>query len=91
MENARPQYTSTRTGGVDNPIHLSDEAEEPEEPKEEPGRKTNKKKKGPPTHKCATLKKTIHKQGETKVVNGQLMWSDPNEPEDQKWSKPQSQ
>ena len=88
MENARPQSKSTRTGDGDNPIYLSDEAEEPEH---EPKRQTNKKKKGPPTQKCATLKKTIHKHGETKVVNGQLMWSDPNEPDDQKWSELQPQ
>lgn len=60
---------------------MSDDAEEP---KQELG-KTDKKKKGPPIHKCATLKKTMLKQGETKLVSGQLMWSDPNEPEDQKW------
>ena len=87
MENARPQSNSNRTGGVDNPVQLSDEAEELEEPRKQ----TNKKKKGPPTERCATLKKTIHKQGETKVVKGELMWSDPNEPEDQKWSELQPQ
>lgn len=68
-----------------NPSLKSDDAAE--EPKQEPEKKTSKRKKGAPTSKCATLKKTIHKQGDTEVVNGQLMWIDPNEPENRKRSK----
>lgn len=82
---ARPQ--SSRTGTVNNLLHVEDAAEESDE---EPKKQINKKKKGPPTHRPATLKKMFLKQGETKVENGQLMWSDPNEPEADKWSKPAS-
>ena len=82
--NARPQSTSTHTGEVNSPLQPGDAEEESTKLAR---KQTNKKKKGPPTQKCATLKKIIHKQGETVVMNGQLMWSDPNEPEEQKWSK----
>ena len=50
-------------------------------------KKTNKRKNGLPAKKCETLRKTTYKTGQTKAVNGQLMWLDPNEPEDKKWSK----
>lgn len=61
--------------------------DEAEEPKQEREKETSKRKKGAPTPRCATLKKTIRKQGDTEVVNGQLMWIDPNEPENTKRSK----
>lgn len=80
--NVRPQSTSAPTGGVHPAQNESEAAEESEE---EPRKQTNKKKRGPPNHRPETLKKTMLKQGETKMENGQLMWSDPNEPEEQKW------
>ena len=60
---------------------------EVEKPKKEPKEKATSQQRGLPVPKCATLKKAIHKKGETKVVNGQLMWLDPNEPENKKWSE----
>ena len=60
---------------------------EDEEPKQEPKKDGTKKIQNAPRTRCATLRKTIHKHGETKTVNGQLMWLDPNEPAHKKWSK----
>ena len=61
--------------------------DETEEPKIDPRKKSTRKKKDPPIPDCATLQKTINEQGETEVVNGQLMWLDPNEPPDKNRSK----
>ena len=57
------------------------------EVKQEPGKKATKRKNNLLAKKCPTVKKIIEKQGQTKVVNGQLMWLDPNEPDNRKWSK----
>lgn len=80
-----PAHTHNSEAGQSNTRLES--GDETEEPKAEPRKKSTRKKKDLPGPKCATLKKTIHKQGETEVVNGQLMWLDPNEPEDKKRSK----
>ena len=52
-----------------------------------PEKDTNKRRNGLPAKRYATLRNTTYKQGITKVVNGQLMWLDPNELEHKKWSK----
>ena len=65
-------------------------SDEEEDSKEGPGVRVSKRKSGVRTRRCATLRKILHEHGTTQVVNGQLMWSDPNEPEDRKWSKWQS-
>ena len=60
--------------------------DEDEEPKQETKKDITKKIQNPPRTKCATLRKAINKHGETKTVNGQVMWLDPNEPAHKKWS-----
>ena len=65
----------------------SGSSNEDEEPKQAAKNVVPKKIQHPPRTKCATLRKTINKHGETKTVNGQLMWLDPNEPAHKKWSK----
>ena len=65
----------------------SGSSSEDEEPKQAAKKVVPKKIQNPPRTKCATLRKTINKHGETKTVDGQLMWLDPNEPAQKKWSK----
>ena len=68
----------------DTPLQSNDEEQDFEKG---PEVNTNKRRNGLPAKRCPTLRKTTYKQGITKVMNGQLMWLDPNEPEDRKWSK----
>ena len=60
---------------------------EDEGPKQVPKKDGTKKIQNPSRTRCATLRKIINKHGETKTVNGQLMWLDLNEPAHRKWSK----
>ena len=79
-----PPTHKTKTKQLNDPIESFNGAEEPIQ---EPKSKISKKIQNPPRAKCATLRKIIHKHGETKAVNGQVMWLDPNEPAHKKWSK----
>ena len=79
-----PPTQNAKAKQRNDPIESSNEDEEP---KKGPKKDITKKMQNPPRTKCATLRKTIHKHGETKTVNGQLMWLDPNEPAHKKWSK----
>ncbi|KAM0804763.1 hypothetical protein BDR22DRAFT_547484 [Usnea florida] len=63
----------------------SGSSNEDEEPKQAAKKVAPKKIQNPPRTKCATLRKTINKHGETKTVDGRLMWLDPNEPAHKKW------
>ena len=81
---AVPPARKVKTKQLNDPIESSKEAEEPIQESESG---TTKKMRNPPRTKCETLRKVIHKHGETKTVNGQVMWLDPNEPAHKKWSK----
>ena len=79
-----PPAHKTKAKQRDDSVELSNEDEEPTQ---EPKKDNTKKIQNPPRTRCATLRKTTHKHGETKTENGQLMWLDPNEPAHKKWSK----
>lgn len=71
----------------DTPLESNEEDQDLEKA---PEKDTNKRRNGLPAKRYATLRNKTYKQGITKVVDGQLMWLDPNELEHKKWSKLQS-
>ena len=84
---AVPHPPPTQKTKAKQRIDSIDSFDEDEEPRQGTKKEITKKIQNPPRTKCATLKKVVHKHGETKTVNGQLMWLDPNEPAHKKWSK----